>query len=252
MNTLLVTPAELGGAAVLVRAEAYRHLFRALRLAAGDTLRVVDGAGRARLGRVAKVGAGDAEIVLLEPVASRESALRLTVWVPLPRPERAAWLVEKLTELGAAGIVWYRSQRAPRTLGAARPERFERVARSALEQCGRSVLPEIAGPVELAELVGRSPAGSALAGFVLDRAATGAAGTLLAAGRSGGAAALVVGPEGGLTEGETSALAAAGLVAVSLGRRTLRLETAALAGAALLLAEAPERPPGEGSREALR
>ena len=233
MITHLATPEELDGDEVTVEGDAYRHLFRARRLAIGDAVRTVDGHGRARWSEVTEVDRRRARLVLGDEAPTREPAYALELLVAPPRPERAAWLVEKATELGVVGLRFLAGERAPRTYGAGKLERFRRVAAAAACQCHRSRVPEVSGVHpwhELPEL---------LAGiddrFVLDPEAAGdpAAGARTApAGDVRQRGGVVIGPEGGFTADERSELDRLEALAVGLGPR---IETAAIAAAAQLL-----------------
>jgi 16S rRNA (uracil1498-N3)-methyltransferase len=270
MITLLVLPAELAAGEVEVAGDAYRHLFRARRLAAGERVRVTDGAGRARWGEVARVERARATLVLGGAAPANEPPLRLELLVATLRPERAAWLVEKATELGVAAVRFVHSERAPREPGAGALDRLRRVAAAALEQSHGSLLPELSGAHPWAEV----PALGGGDRWVLDteteaggpgydgverrarvlwgaearseapvpaavEPAFPARGNCLAPALPGRRAALLAGPEGGWTSAERRTLAAAGWRPAGLGCRTLRTETAAIAGAALLLLAAP-------------
>ncbi len=227
---LLVSPREIRGDRCEVRGAAYRHLFRARRLAVGEPLRVVDGEGRARAGRVAEVGRAVATIELGAAAPSRESACALTLLVGTPRPQRAAWLVEKATELGVVAVRFLATERGAHELGAGALERLRRVAVAAVEQCGRARLPEVTGIHawrELPELLAGSPGR-----WICDLEATGDP----PAPPPDGAALALVGPEGGWTASERAAAIALGCRPLPLAARPLRVETAALAAAALLLA----------------
>lgn len=237
MVTALIEPALLCAPEVEITGDAYRHLFRATRLAVGDALRVVDGRGHARLAEVARVDRSRGVLRLGEPAASLEPALELALVIAPPRPQRASWLVEKVTEIGASAVHFVATQRAPRAFGTAEIARLGRVAAAAVEQCGRARLPAVTGTHAWAELPDLFAGAAEI--FALHPEAAG--------GRMGGppgrereAAAgrkvvLLIGPEGGWTEGERAALAAWGCQPLSLGERILRIETAAVAGAALCL-----------------
>ncbi|HEX2253560.1 MAG TPA: RsmE family RNA methyltransferase [Thermoanaerobaculia bacterium] len=235
MITLLVTPEELTAAEVVVEGDAYRHLFRARRAAAGERLRVVDGRGRARWGTVAAVDRSAGTIGLAEAAPTHEPDRRVHLLVAAPKKERASWLVEKATELGVAAVRLIATERTPREFGDGTLRRLERVAAAALEQCHRSRLPELSGSHEWDEVPGLLAGIPAGRRWMLDTGEAAAGGEALRA-CAGEAAALLVGPEGGWTDGERQALAALGCEPVSLGPTVLRVETAALAGAALLLA----------------
>jgi 16S rRNA (uracil1498-N3)-methyltransferase len=233
---LLVTPAQLAGDRVPVAGEPYRHLFRARRLTRDARLRVVDGAGRARWAEVVGIDRERAELRLLDEAPANDPVRCVELLVATPRPERAAWLVEKATELGVFAVRFLASERAVRGVDGKALERLGRVARAALEQSGGARLPELSGPHALDEvprmaekMPGLAHPGGAL--LLLDPAAR----QSLSSAAEGPPHAVLVGPEGGWSDGERAALVEAGATAVSLGVRVLRLETAAVAAAALLL-----------------
>lgn len=236
MITLLVSPEEFAAATeIAVEGEVYRHLFRARRAEVGDPVRLVDGRGSARAGRIVRIDRKAGWIAPIEPIeelAANEPLLRLTLLVPTLRPERAAWLVEKATELGAAAIRFLHTERAPRDFGTGTLDRLRRVAVSALEQCHGSLLPLIDGPHgwnDLAKL-----AEGMEARWVLDPGGDSGLGVDREM-RTTRNAALLVGPEGGLSDQELAAARSLDFRPVALGPRILRIETAAVAGASLAL-----------------
>ncbi|MEO1088808.1 MAG: RsmE family RNA methyltransferase [Acidobacteriota bacterium] len=226
--THLTTPEAFDGDELEIEGDAYRHLFRAKRLAVGDALRVVDGAGRARAGRIEEVGRSSAVVVLGEVLPSLESALRLHLLVGALRPERAGWLVEKATELGVAGVTFFAGERTPRDYGRAKLERWRRVAAAAVEQCGRSTVPTISGVVPLAEAVDDAP--SSCIALV-----PGAPPLAELPSPVEGSMSLVIGPEGGLGDEDLALLAERGADRGRLGATILRVETAAVAAASFFL-----------------
>jgi 16S rRNA (uracil1498-N3)-methyltransferase len=234
MITLLAAPDEMESGEVTVEGDAYRHLFRARRVPVGATFRVVDGQGRARWGRVARVDRSSARVALGEPAPTHEPAWRLDLLVPTFRPERASWLVEKATELGVSAIRFLNSARAPRHFGEANIERFARLAAAAVEQCHRSLLPEITGPHDWRE-IGPLTAGIESRWFLDTRATPGDWGDRGDWGQPGASGALLVGPEGGWAPEERQEVLDAGWRPVGLGPRILRIESAALVGAGMLL-----------------
>ena len=229
--TLLASPEEVEAGELKVEGDAYRHLFRARRVEAGTTLRVVDGRGRARWGEVARVDRASAQVKLAGPAPANEPEWRLELLVATIRPEPASWVVEKATEVGVAAIRFLNTARAPRTFGEGTAARLVRVAAAAVEQCHRSVLPDVTGPhawSEMPRLAARSERR-----WVLDTAAE--VSEVAAWGDRGESGSLLVGPEGGWSPEERQELAAAGWRPVGLGARVLRAETAALVGAGMLI-----------------
>ena len=224
MIHLLAEACDLDRGTVEVEGADYRHLFRARRLKVGDRVRLVDGRGAARWSVVDEVTARRAVLRVEGAAPVFEPPRRVALFVAAVRPERAAWLVEKATELGLRELRWLVSERTSRSLPERALERQRRVAKSALEQSGGAWLPEIGAPVPLGEAAIR-------AGSVALH--PGAATPFLAV--AGSAEAVVVGPEGGFSEREMEELAGRGAIPAHLGPRVLRTETAAVAALALAL-----------------
>lgn len=225
MTTLLVSRDEFELETLILEGDAYRHLFRAARLGVGDGLRVVDGEGAARRATVRSVERRRAELELGEPAPSNEPARAVEVFVAPPKSGRASWMVEKLTELGVVGIRLWTTARAPRRYGAGTLDRLRRVAVAAVEQSGRSRVPEIGsvswdeGLAQLERFERRwllSPDGPPLPASELE---------------SEDPLAVLVGAEGGWASEELDILSGLPCLRVGFGRSVLRVETAALVGA---------------------
>lgn len=233
MITHLVNPDDFDRGEAAVEGDAYRHLFRARRLARGDRVRLVDGHGRARWAEVAAVDRRRAVLVLGGDAPSNEAARSLELLVAALKPERAAWLVEKATELGVAAVRFLESARTPRRYGSGNLERWRRVAAAALCQCHRARLPEVSGVHawdEVPELLGR-----AAESWYLHPGEREPPDSPSPSGVRGERGAVLVGPEGGWSAAEAAELEGLGARPVALGPRVLRVETAALAAAVRFL-----------------
>ncbi len=212
------------------------HLLRVLRLAPGDAVTLFNGDGfdyAARLLTAAKRGA-EAEVTGREPVA-RESPLRITLVQGVARGEKMDLVLQKATELGVAAVTPVVTERTEVKLDAERAGKrmahWRGVLAAACEQCGRAVLPRLSEPTALAAYAGTECADIKL---VLDP--TGDVGLASVSPQAGQSIALVVGPEGGLSERDLATLRAAGFRGLKLGPRILRTETAGLAAVAALQA----------------
>ena len=219
----------LAGSVVILEEEEAHHL-RVRRVPEGATIRLVDGMG----------GVATARLTIERQVLAAHVAATTMVAGP-PRTEllvgagdrdRFLMLVEKATELGATRIVPLVTARSVAVVSrfqATHVEKAVRRTREALKQSGGAWTPVVAAPLGLAEAL-RMPARDAL------RLVAHHDGGPLPRIREGDAVQWVVGPEGGLEDGEVAAIRAAGYVPVALGRSTLRFDTAATAGLALTAA----------------
>ncbi|MBI4082466.1 MAG: 16S rRNA (uracil(1498)-N(3))-methyltransferase [Candidatus Lambdaproteobacteria bacterium] len=242
-----------GSTLVLEGAEA-AHLLQARRMRPGERFALQDGAGTRCLAELVAADRHRARVLVLAPTpVPAPPLLRLSLLQAAVKEKAAEWIVQKSTELGVAAVTFFPAARATVPLrqlqAAAARERLARIAWEACKQCDRQFPPELrmlptldvalaaargaairwvlaAGPASLAPAAALAPA---------EGGATPA---------EGATATLLVGPEGGLTAEELAAARAAGFLAVTLGPNTLRAETAALAGCALLLCAGPVPPAG--------
>lgn len=141
VTTLVVPPAALAGETFRLAGDAYHHLVRVKRLEVGDALRLTDGSGHARFAELASISKKDALARLGDEAPANEPALHVEIWTAPPKPERAAWLVEKATEVGVAAIRFLPTGRAARAFAAPQLERLTRVAVAAVEQSPRRSSP---------------------------------------------------------------------------------------------------------------
>lgn len=224
-------PLQDGGIVSLDSAAAH-HLTRVLRLRVGDALVAFDGSGGEYPARIHGSDKRETSILLGEKQSvERESPLRITLLQGVARGERMDLSIGKAVELGVAEIqplMLARSQ-GMKTAQLQRKQRhWQSVAQSAAEQSGRTRLPAVLETCGLADWLGRDQAYDKR--LVLHPGL--AAGTAHSD-RPPAALALLIGPEGGLTDEEVEAVKAAGFTGLSLGPRILRTETAAMAAITL-------------------
>ena len=216
------------GATVELDANQANYLGNVMRLGPGAELLVFDGRSGEWLARIAD--AGKKRMTLAVERRTREPETIPDIWLAFAPVKRAQtdWLVEKATELGVARLLPVMTQRT--VAERVKLERLESIAIEAAEQCGRTRLPEIAEPLTLKQLLAARE--ERLLYFADE-----AGGEPLADALDPGPALILTGPEGGFTDEERAAIRAApSAVAVSLGPRILRAETAALAALAAFMA----------------
>ena len=221
------------GARVSLTGSAAAHAQRVLRLEAGDALTLFNGDGHDYPSRIAGFGRGTVEVTVEGRGDARpESPLAVTLVQGIARSERMDLMVQKATELGVAAILPVTTARSVVRLDRETRERklahWRGIAVAACEQCGRARIPSIVAPVPLAECLGAPAAGARLL------LAPDAPLSLADAARGQSSIEVLVGPEGGLEDGERDAALAAGFRTCRLGPRVLRSETAAIAALAIL------------------
>lgn len=207
---------------------ALRHL-RTLRLASGSRLVLFDELGAEHEVELARVTDRVAEgVIVATRHPDRESAFDLVLAPALLKGDRMDLVVEKATELGVRRIAPFISRHVVGK--GARVDRWRRIAASAAEQSGRTRVPAVDAPVELATLVRAAWPPLRILAWEGERSVS--LDTLPA---TAGAAIAVVGPEGGFAADEVAAACDVGFATVALAPRILRAETAAIVTAALCL-----------------
>lgn len=219
--------------------EVAHHVRKVLRLRPGDTIELRDGRGNGwdavltdMTGREITAAVGKRKLT------RNESPLRLTLALAFSRADRMELALRQATEMGVFRFVAFPAERSgyrlPGTQMANRKERWRRITREALCQCGRMILPEIHILSDIEEVISPLFGGQAGEGRVLKALAReeGDRGSLLALCErypEYRQMLVVVGPEGGWTQREGEQFLEAGFHPVHLGPRTLRLETATVA-----------------------
>lgn len=240
MRRFFVDPENITGTdAVLTGSEA-RHLVSVLRLSAGDAVTLFDGSGSYYETLITRASPGRVEtrIVAITPYLAQDGKVppALHLAIGLLKGKKMDFVIQKTTELGITSVRPFRSQFsvAPDP-SPDRFDRWERIAREACKQCNRPVPPELQRVTFLEELL--AAAAEERHGLKLifweEEGQTPLQQALVAA-PAAGSAIVLVGPEGGFSQTEVLLAAEAGFQSVSLGRRILRAETAALAVVAIL------------------
>jgi 16S rRNA (uracil1498-N3)-methyltransferase len=225
-----------GGRAVMLADEAH-HLSRVLRLNPGDEVFVFDGEGTEHKCRIDSVGKDIVEAEIVETVrSSAESPIDIRLAQALVKGEKFDLIVQKATELGVSAItpletdhsdIKFKEEQADKKV-----ERWRRISLESLKQCGRSRLVEIDAPVRVDEFI-ESHMQSWFAMVFSEKGGLSITSAVSSSSNRSKVVA-IVGPEGGWSERELGIMIGKGCVPVTLGPRTLRTETAALAAVTLI------------------
>jgi 16S rRNA (uracil1498-N3)-methyltransferase len=222
------------GHGLLVGDEA-SHLTRVLRLGVGAAIDVFDGRGGMFRAQVVETGRTGVRVAVVSPVPpAPEPAIRVTLVMSVLKGDKMDAVVRDAAMMGVSAVQPVVASRSEISLAAVtrahRVERWHRIAVASVKQCGRAVVPPVHGPRELRDWLAHRGSDVAL---VLTEPAAGGGAALREIPRRDHVE-LVVGPEGGWSAEESAAFAAAGLRAVSVGRRTLRADAAPLVAMAAL------------------
>jgi 16S rRNA (uracil1498-N3)-methyltransferase len=229
-----VLPDQIQDDLVSFTADQWHQVHAVLRLRPGDRVRVFD--GREPVDRVVELTGVAAGCVVERRPQAAEPRTRLVVYPALLQRDTFEPVLQKLTEIGAAGIVPLLTARgvvreAPDDR---RQTRWRAILREAAEQCGRGVVPELAGGLRFAPAVARAAAqGTVLVAYEGEQRRS-VRDALAGAERT---VSLFVGPEGGFAPEEVACATDAAARLITLGPRILRSETASPVLAALVLYE---------------
>ena len=234
------------GSLVHVDGDEAHHAVAVRRMRVGESLVLTDGRGGLAVGDVETTGKRSLDVRVTSYDVEAEPAPAVTVVQALAKGDRGERAVEVLTEVGAARIVPWAAARSVAVWKGEREARslakWRSTAREAAKQARRAWHPEVAGLASTVDVV--ALVGAADLAVVLHEEATASLSGLPVP--ADGTVVVVVGPEGGLTDGEVAALVGAGAHAVRLGSEVLRTSTAGLAATAAILSRTPRwAPPDE-------
>ncbi len=230
---------------VLADAEAH-YVRRVLRMQAGDRFSAVLPGGVERIATVTDTSHGRVHASLGDKVQrGADPTADVRLYPALVKAAKLELTIQKCTELGVSAIapvVCRRSVARPAEGEADRKlDRWQRIALEAARQCGRTTYPSVRAPRDLSTTVREVGNGGGLRlALSPEPVEPTGLGALLSTHEAPAPISLLVGPEGGLTPEELEEARTAGFRAISLGRRTLRAETAAIAACALVMYELGE------------
>lgn len=203
------------------------HALRVLRLRNGDSIQLFSD-GEAFSALIEDISDG-VTVRVLDRLKSPEPTLRITLYQGVPKGDKMEYIVQKCTEAGVQRIVPVNMPRCIARLTADDDKkriRWQRIAREAAKQAFRAAVPEIAPPVSISalpDLLSRH----ALALVPWEEARNGSLRTMITPDIQD--LAIVIGPEGGMSEEDVAPMFDAGAKAITLGPRIFRTETAGLA-----------------------
>ena len=236
MTRFFVAPEEMAGSSICLAGENAAHA-KVLRLKVGEEVMVCDGQGNECLCRVESTDGQYDLSVVSRAVSKTEAAVRVSVYMALPKADKLEHVIQKATELGAYEIVTFPTARC-----VSRPDeksldkkldRWQKIAASAAEQSGRGRIPRVVVLPSYSVALKRAAECDKAIVFYENEHAT----TLRQALEESPykTVSILSGPEGGFEESEIHQAREAGLQVCTLGRRILRCETAPLCGLSAIM-----------------
>jgi 16S rRNA (uracil1498-N3)-methyltransferase len=231
MRRVLVPKALVGR--INLPPEQAHHLRDVLRMPEGAEIEIFDRAGGSGRGRIVLVASDEVSIQIEQVELPRTGRPRIAIAAAVPKGNRADWMIEKLGELGVHSFIPLAAQRSvvlPR--GAAKHQRWTRLAEQSARQSARNDVMRIEALTEPKTVLEEAQSGQMTAWYLSP--ADDAASIFELAAALPRSLTLLVGPEGGWSPAEIAAFDTAGIIAVRITQTILRVETAAVAAAAIL------------------
>jgi len=221
-------------ASIELEPSASQHVARAMRMTTGDKLTLFNGSGGEYATEIQSLSKKTVTVLVEEHRDTElESPLAIHLGIAISRGDRVDWVIQKATELGVVKVSPLLTERTEVKLKGDRASKkiqhWQQIGIAACEQCGRNRLPQIEPLQSLSVWLENTPADHKL--VLHHRALSNTNSDAKPA-----SIALLIGPEGGLSEGEISLAEAAGFASAQLGPRVMRTETAPLAAMAILQA----------------
>ncbi len=231
----LVTPGELTTGMVTLAGPEGHHAAAVRRLRPGERADLSDGGGTLAECTVTSIARDSVVLEIRKAHTVPPPDPRITVVQALPKGDRADLAVELMTEVGVDTVIPWPAERSITRWQGERSERaltkWRNTAREASKQSRRAWLPQVTGPATLPEIAKRASAAACSVVLAAD-AATPLSSLPLP---ERGEIVLVVGPEGGISPAERTALKEAGALEARLGPTVLRTSTAGAAAAVIVL-----------------
>ena len=241
MHKFFVEKKNISNDTAVIEGDDVKHIYKVLRLSAGEKVSINDCEGKEYLGHIDEVNKSKVIVSLIEALpVNNESFVNIYLYQGLPKSSKMDLIVQKATELGVKAITPVVTERVvvKSELGEFRKvDRWNRIALEACKQCKRTLIPRINIPVEFGELLSELEAMDLIVVPYENENGFGIKNLIGEIKDEVKNIAIIIGPEGGFADAEIQRLKASGAYIVTLGPRILRTETAGFVCASLLMYE---------------
>lgn len=224
------------GQNVVLEGEEFHHLANVMRARVGDSVCLFNGNGNFYFGKITQISKKNSEILIKNSVLSeKEPKINFCVFQALAKGDKLSLIMQKVTEIGASELAIFDSEFCDVKANTTRVDRLETIAISAAKQCGRATITKQSGVYDFSEVVKLIKNFDAFYVAYENENGLTLANDLIENKGKLKNVAVMIGAEGGFSEKEINALKNNGAKIVSLGKRILRTETAAIVCAGLVM-----------------
>ena len=243
LQRFFVPLASFQGVDVVFPERTAHQILRVFRLGQGSRVIVLDGTGMEHVVVISATRPVLRGTIASSHLNEAEPQIRLHLYQALLKGKKMELVLQKCTEIGVASFTPVVCDRSiVDRVSHEKSDRLIDIVREAAEQCGRGRIPVIEEPAAFKDVLLHGHGTKLILAAPSDRGSI--ALSPIAIDEHDGKACnigLFVGPEGGFTSSELDLAATAHVRPITLGRRTLRAETAAIVGSAMVLAVAEKR-----------
>jgi 16S rRNA (uracil1498-N3)-methyltransferase len=223
----------------VIRGSEARHILKVLRMGRGDCFILMDRAGERYEAIIESIEGMEVMVRLAEKLEGPASSdLEITLCPAILKSGPMDYLIEKTSELGVMRIMSFYSERSVIKINISnasnKVRRWREIAVSSAKQSDRITPAEISEPVVFSDIVQQWQDSNVLKAILWEREDSRDLKELLKKSIPGNHFVGIVGPEGGFTAAEVDEAIQAGFIPVSLGRRVMRAETAAMTMVAIV------------------
>lgn len=243
MPKFFIQKEDIQGNYIVLRHDTH-HILNVLRKGVGDQLLLCDGESHDYTAEIISLGSGDSEIVfriLSKEDSQAEAGLFITLFQALPKGDKMELILQKCTEIGVSEFVPFESEFSIIHLDekkrASKIERWQRIVEGAAKQSGRGLIPKVQPILPFSKVADCFSGLDEVLFFNAQEEAMGLSDLLKNREKTPRHLGIIIGAEGGFSEGEAASFMEKGAHSVSLGPRILRTETAGLVAASIVLYE---------------
>lgn len=239
MYNFFVEDSQINENIVKIVGEDYKHISKVLRMSINEKISICIKQTEERF--LAKIIDIDNERVMceiIEKFQSNETKINVTVYQGIPKSDKMEYIIQKSVELGAKNIVPVEMKNCIAKIKEPNKKitRWQVISEASAKQSKRNIIPKIAYPINIIEMQNEfSKYDLVLVAYENEKNV--GIKEILKDYKSAKNIAIIIGPEGGLTENEVKQIEEKGGISVSLGKRILRTETASLALLSILMYE---------------